>query len=144
MAITADGTLWAWGSNWDAQHWPRYFRGGTSPEDYRSPIPIMEDVAYVAVGNHNMAIRTDGSLWAWGAGDFGELGDGSTGWRDWDSPVEVMRGVVSVTVGSFHTTALTHDGVLWAWGDNSSGQLGDGTTRNRRNPVQIMEGVRVT
>ncbi|WP_295442300.1 CARDB domain-containing protein [uncultured Thiodictyon sp.] len=88
---------------------------------------------------HSLALRDDGSLWAWGYNGFGQLGDGKTAYRS--SPVQVLTGVTAVAAGSNYSLALKSDGSLWAWGDNYYGQLGDGTTVNSSTPVQVMTGV---
>lgn len=82
----------------------------------------------VAAGfNHVLAIRADGTLWAWGANDKGQLGDGTNVQRT--TPVAIMPTVntwVSVAAGNGFSMALRSDNSLWAWGSRSNGQLGDG------------------
>ena len=85
-----------------------------------------------------MAVKTDGTLWAWGDNSYGQLGDGTTTHRL--SPVQVGSGFASVAAGYYHTVAVKTDGTLWAWGYNDYGQLGDGTTTYRLSPVQVGSG----
>ena len=89
-----------------------------------------------------MAIKTDGSLWAWGNNGQGNLGQGNTTARS--SPVQVGAlmtwSSVSASIGPSgysHTLAVNTDGELWAWGDNGFGQLGLGDTTFRSSPVQV-------
>jgi alpha-tubulin suppressor-like RCC1 family protein len=84
-----------------------------------------------------MAIRTDGTLWAWGAGLTGRLGNQST--ADRSSPVQIgtLTGWSGVFAGGGHTMAIRTNGTLWGWGLNTSGQIGDNTTTNKSSPVQI-------
>ena len=92
----------------------------------------------VAAGdNYTVAVRSDGTLWAWGENRRGQLGDGTTTNRS--SPVQIGTDSdwQSVAAASAHTVALKRDGTLWAWGHNSSGQLGDGTTVSKTSPVQV-------
>jgi alpha-tubulin suppressor-like RCC1 family protein len=88
---------------------------------------------------HSLAIRRDGTLWAWGWNANGELGDGTNTTRL--KPVQVLTDVASVAAAGWHSLAIRHDGTLWAWGGNSTGQLGDGTTTTRFNPVQVLTDV---
>jgi len=136
MAIRTDGSLWAWGSNMCLQGNIGLLGDGTTT-DRHIPIKIMEDVIAVSAGSqHTMAIRADGSLWAWGANWNGQLGNDTTTGQH--LPIRVMDGVVDVSTGFCHTVAIRNDGSLWAWGNNHAGQLGDGTTTNRHSPVMIM------
>ncbi len=86
---------------------------------------------------HSVGIKNDGTLWAWGANRSGQLGDGTTDYRN--SPVQVGIDIdwQSVSVGGDHTVAVKTDGTLWTWGANGGGQLGDGTTIYRNSPVQV-------
>jgi len=83
---------------------------------------VMTGVASVASGfGHSLALKTDGTLWAFGYNSYGQLGDGTTTNRL--SPVQVMTGVASVAGGESHALALKTDGTLWGFGDNFSFQL---------------------
>ena len=93
-----------------------------------------------AVGyNHTLAIKSDGSLWAWGSNSSGQLGDGT--YTNRLAPIFITDNVVCVAAGLYHTLAVKSDGSLWAWGSNSSGELGDGTSIGRTTPVKIMDDV---
>ena len=87
---------------------------------------------------YTMVIKSDGSLWAWGDNQHGQLGDGTTVIRRL-TPTKIMDGVAQVSAGTDHTMAVKSDGSLWAWGYNYHGQLGDGTTEERHTPVKIMD-----
>jgi alpha-tubulin suppressor-like RCC1 family protein len=87
---------------------------------------------------HTVAIRSDGTLWAWGFNPFGQIGNGST--VSQSVPVQVDTGFASVAAGGVHTAAVKFDGTLWAWGGNFSGQLGIGTTTSQHAPVQVGTG----
>lgn len=92
----------------------------------------------VAAGDRFLVtLRDDGTVWAWGLNEYGQLGDGTT--TDRHTPVQVsgLSDIVSVAAGSYHAAALKDDGTVWAWGRNNWGQLGDGTTTDRWTPVQV-------
>src|SRR5262249_30223906 len=81
-------------------------------------------------GNHALATKSDGTVWAWGSNSYGELGDNTTTQRS--SPVQVVgvSGAVRVAAGVNHSLAITAAGVVYSWGYNYSNALGDGTANN--------------
>jgi len=146
LAVRADGSLWAWGLNYDGQ------LGDGTTDDREKPVKIMDDVTRVSVGYsgdsynykinmYNMALKTDGSLWAWGNNSFGQLGDGTTVKRL--KPVKIMDNVAQFITGDIHTIAVKTDGSLWTWGRDGYARLGDGTELIRATPVKIAEGVKL-
>ena len=145
VALKSDGTVWAWGNNSYGQ------LGNGTTNNSSQPVQVMtstntalSNVVAVAGGNlHTVALRADGTVWAWGDNSYGQLGNGTT--SNSSQPVQVMTStntalsnVVAVAAGSYHTVALRADGTVWAWGYNSQGQLGDGATNNSSQPVQVM------
>lgn len=138
LAIKNDNTLWAWGSNDSGQ------LGDGTVAAKSSPIQIgaLSNWASVdgAGSKHVIALKTDGTLWAWGDGENGQLGINERVFRS--SPVQIgaLTNWSKVNIGGASTTnssAIKNDGTLWSWGANNSGQVGDGTTINRSSPVQI-------
>ena len=103
------------------------------------PLLIPTFVTGTAGGQHTLAIAEDGSLWAWGRNEFGQLGDGTT--NDRHSPIRIGadNDWVSVSANLVHSAAIRVDGSLWTWGSNA-GRLGDGTTTNRHSPIQVQPG----
>ena len=100
--------------------------------------------AQVAAGeNHSLILKGNGSLWAVGGNQYGELGTGDNVDRN-DTVQVVASGVVQVATGgrSDHSLFLKSDGSLWAMGRNTSGQLGDGANNDRNASVMIATGVK--
>jgi RHS repeat-associated protein len=86
---------------------------------------------------HSLALKSDGTAWAWGYNVDGELGDGTTTNRTAPVQVSGLTGVSAIAAGNLHSLALTSGGVVKSWGSNVYGQLGDGTTTGRKTPVQV-------
>jgi hypothetical protein len=135
VGLKADGTLWSWGSNGAPTTNGVLGRPGGS-----SPAQISGGGTWKAVTagwQHSLAVKTDGTLWAWGRNDQGQVGNGST--VNQGIPFEVSSDThwVAVAAGFGHSLALKDDGTLWAWGDNQSGQLGNGAGPDQHQPVQL-------
>lgn len=101
------------------------------------PPPTAPATAIAAGEYHSLALRSDGSVWAWGDNEFGQLGDGSTSSRLAPVQVHGLRDVTGIAAGAAHSLAVRSDGTVWAWGRNADGRLGDGTTTARLTPVRV-------
>jgi alpha-tubulin suppressor-like RCC1 family protein len=89
-------------------------------------------------GIHSLAIKTDGTLWAWGNNENGQLGNETT----INSSTPIQIGTASnwkdISAGYKFTLAIKTDGSIWAWGNNVSGQIGIGSNENAiLSPAQI-------
>jgi alpha-tubulin suppressor-like RCC1 family protein len=137
LAIKTTGSLWAWGSNTYgllAQSQDENFTAGTSPRQ----IGTATDWSVNSTGYaSSFAIKTNGTLWAWGAGSFGRLGLSDLVNRY--SPVQVGTDTnwSKVEGGGSHTGAIKTTGTLWTWGSGVRGALGGGNTTQRTSPVQV-------
>lgn len=90
-------------------------------------------------GNNMAATKTDGTLWTWGCGCFGILGNNSIVNRS--SPVQTVSNVTTwkcVSVGTYNMAGLKIDGTLWMWGGGGAGRNGDNTQVCRSSPVQTV------
>lgn len=140
--IKTDGTLWLWGYNFDGQI------GDNTVTSKSSPVQTVSggtDWKLVACGHtHSGAIKTDGTLWMWGAGGFGQLGNNAV--NNASSPVQTVSGGNNwrqVSCAYLFTAAIKTDGTLWTWGYNgdvTGGQLGDNTKVRKSSPVQTVAG----
>lgn len=141
LAVRQDGTLWAWGRT-DPSGVTRSLGDGTTTAS-ASLIQIGTDTNWskVYAGElHSMAIKTDGTLWAWGSNVYGYLGDGTTVSKNSPVQVGVDTNWASVALGDRHSLGIKTNGTLWAWGYNNASQLGDNTTTDRLVPTQIGTG----
>jgi alpha-tubulin suppressor-like RCC1 family protein len=135
LALKTDGSLWAWGQNDMGQL--GIVAGQCALCASATPARVGTGYAAVAAGwDHAVGLKADGTLWAWGSNDYGQLGTLTTP----VVPIQIGAGYTSVAAGNGHTVALKSDGSLWAWGRNINGQVGDGTTSSRYAPVQIGSG----
>jgi alpha-tubulin suppressor-like RCC1 family protein len=100
----------------------------------------LSGVITIATGAQNpLVIKSDGTVWAWGFNNHGQLGDGTTTDRYFPVQVIDLSDVISVASNpnSDNSYALKADGTVWAWGNNTYGQLGDDTNTERTTPVQV-------
>ena len=135
-AIKTDGTLWTWGSNNRGQLGANLATNvsRSSPATTAGAGANWRQVA--ACTYATFAIKTDGTLWAWGNNNGGQLGDNTI--VNKSSPVTTAGGGTNwkqVACAYNHTTAIKTDGTLWTWGGNAFGQLGDNTTTPRSSPA---------
>lgn len=98
-------------------------------------------VSSAAGGGHSLFIKADGTLWATGGNNNGQLGDGTLTNRR--NPLQITTDAVAATAGNAHTLFIKSDGSLWAMGQGNYGQIGDGSASGsaRPDPVQIGTGV---
>ena len=138
IAIKTDGTLWSWGVTNDG----RLGDGNAGGGSYKSsPVQVGGVTTWSTVSSsekHNAALRTDGTLWVWGANGSGQLGQGNT--NTYANPTQISGTWTAAVVGAIWTAAVSSNGTLWAWGNNSFGQLGNNNTTNLSNINQIGSG----
>ncbi len=136
LAIRSDATLWAWGSDSNGQ-----LGDNGAPTGQAVPIQVDPPNTYAAVSAgdlHALAIRANGTLFAWGDNTAGKLGDGSTAQRNAPVPVDAMNTYTAVAAGGTHSLGIRANGTLLAWGDNTQGQLGTaGAQATSAVPVQV-------
>lgn len=137
-ALKSGGTIWTWGSNYYGQ-----LGDGTTVDKSTIPVQVVgiSDVIAIAAGSyHTVALKSVGTVWAWGQNTKGQLGSGTTG--NSNTPLQVsgeLSNVTAVAAAANHTMALKSDGTAWTWGSNAFGQLGDGTNESKSAPVQVKD-----
>jgi alpha-tubulin suppressor-like RCC1 family protein len=135
LALKADGTVWAWGDNYYGQLGAGNNKNPTAGVQQVSGLTM---VTAVAAGTlHSLALRSDGTVWAWGFNNFGQLGTGNT--TDSHAPVQVngLSGIVGIAGGVYFSLALKCDGTVWAWGYNRDGELGNGNNAQSWVPQRV-------
>ncbi|TLZ71770.1 MAG: RCC1 repeat-containing protein, partial [Methanobacteriota archaeon] len=139
LALKSDGTVWAWGFNLDGQ-----LGNGTNTTTYPygldTPVQVLGLTGVIAIaggGAHSLALKSDGTVWAWGQNNKGQLGNGS--FTGSNTPVQTsgISGVTAIAGGVSHSLALKSDGTVWAWGYNGGGELGNGTYTDNNTPVEV-------
>ena len=142
--IKSDGSLWAMGNDGLGQLGDGTYSSPVSGTNVPEQIQASNIKAVAGGYFHSLFVKSDGSLWAMGSDQFGQLGDGSYGNGTNLPELIVTSGVTAVAAGSGHSLFLKNDGSLWAMGDNFPGQLGDGTTDSgtyeTNLPEQIVAG----
>jgi len=131
---TSDGKIWGWGENGDGQ------LGLGDTTDRSSPVQIGSDTDWsFIVGSRNYqahALRTDGTLWAWGRNNWGQLGDGTTTNRS--SPVQIGSETTWTWVsGGSDTLHAIREGKLFSSGRGIHGSLGHGNQTYLSSPTQV-------
>lgn len=146
IAITTSGDAYSWGRNTNGQ----LGLGDVTPRS--SPVAVLGGIKWkkirTALGSstrsYSFGLATDGTMYAWGANETGQLGVGDVTPRS--SPVAVLGGLkfydFCISTYGDHVHAWTSDGTLYSWGQNINGQLGDGTVVTKSSPVAVLGGVK--
>lgn len=136
MAIKSDGTMWGWGINSN-----RLGLGLGNLANQNLPVQIGTDTDWLSVSageTHTLAVKLNGTLWSWGNGAFGQLGNGVFSSA---TPNVTQIGTAtdwsSVSAGYGFSLAIKTNGTLWSWGLNNTGQLGDNTLVDKNLPIQV-------
>ena len=150
LALASDGTVYSWGFN----SWGQLGNGTTgTANNASSPVAVKtagtpmngKTIIQIHAGyEHSLALASDGTVYAWGRNNSGQLGKNDA--TDAHIPAAVqtlgtpMAGkvIVQLAAGNSQSMALASDGTVYTWGWNQYGQLGNGTTTNSRIPVAVV------
>jgi alpha-tubulin suppressor-like RCC1 family protein len=139
VILKTDGTVWSMGSNYYGQLGAG-LPTGTGNQSFTPLNSGLTSVVAVSAGwQHTLALKSDGTVWAWGLNVKGQLGDGS--FTERNSPVQVsgLVDVVAVSAGEQASLALKKDGTVWGWGSNDSWQARGTSGTSATVPVQITQ-----
>lgn len=157
-ALDFDGKVWMWGWNYFGQLGTGTVCSGMNNPDCMSTTPVMitdtnfissKSIAIASRGYHTLALRQDGTVWAWGYNNSGRLGDGTS--TDRHSPVPIggltgHGGVTTLSGGGDVSAALMADHTLMAWGTNYYGAVGNGitSTLGQLTPTEVVTSTGLT
>lgn len=158
LALKSDGTVLAWGNNSNGQLGNNTLVSNPLPDQVMTlneatidnkldTINISGIIAIAAGGSHALALKDDGTIYAWGYNEFGQLGDGTiTTSKLAVKVVKPTSGVPATVVPTAISAGLDHsvaiiDGKVYAWGYNHYGQLGNGAVLQSYSPVKTFQTV---
>lgn len=114
-------------------------RAGSATFDLTVTDPVIQkEISNITGGlYHNIALKSDGTVWAWGQNSYGQLGNNTT--TDSSTPLVIsgLSDVIEISSGMHHNMALKNDKTVWVWGWNAKGQLGNNTTSDSLVPIQV-------
>lgn len=87
--------------------------------------------------NHTLALKSDGSVWAWGSNTYGQLGTGNYSSSNVAKQAANLSSITAISAGNAFSLALKSDGTVWAWGQNTVGQLGNSSLGSQIVPKKI-------
>lgn|GEM_PF-1193465 len=135
LVLKEDGTVWSWGGNTSGQ------LGDGTKTGRKVPVQVSGlssvKAVYAGEGNSSFAIKTDGTLWAWGSTSYDRLGTGDSTVRTTPVLVTGVSNVKALSIGMKNVVAETNLGTYWTWGDNSNYQIGNGVKTSQKTPLLI-------
>jgi alpha-tubulin suppressor-like RCC1 family protein len=133
LALKDDGQAWAWGAN----SWGQLGTGSLTA--YSSPVQVIGNHSFIAITaeyeGSSYGLKVDGSLWAWGYNNYGQLGQGNI--TNYSSPVKVIgnHSFIGISTGQQNVRALKSNGAIWSWGNNAEARCGIATAVSYASPV---------
>ena len=139
LAIKSDGTVWGWGWNRQGELASEHLHRIDNRTGMGDPFPpmhidgISEIIAVSAVSGASIALKEDGTVWAWGGNRHGQLGLEGKKPRFTPTHIASLESIVQISGGiGDHVFAIDRDGLTWGWGKNNCGQLGNPEYREEK------------
>jgi alpha-tubulin suppressor-like RCC1 family protein/streptogramin lyase len=125
LAIKNNSTVWSWGLNIDGQ----LGQGNNTPRIYvPAQVNGLVNINAISAGTKfSLALKNDGTVWAWGDNNYYQFGNGKSTSSNIPVQLNTISSIAAIAAGHNHSLALKNDGTVWAWGSNYYGQLGNGT-----------------
>jgi uncharacterized repeat protein (TIGR02543 family) len=143
ITLKPDGTVWTWGLNAKGQ------LGSGTTTDASLPAQVLGPdgtgyltgiVAVMGGEQHNIALKSNGTVWTWGLNAEEQLGNGTT--TNSSTPVQVsgLTSIVKLGGRGYHSVAVKSDGTVWTWGWDEYGALGNGVDDSNNDylvPIEV-------
>lgn len=136
VRVKPDGTVSSWGSD---NTFGQLGDGTTAVHSQPAVIPGLANITAVFTGGSAsvFALKTDGTVYSWGANGAGQLGIGNQTTQLSPILIPTLSNITTLSVYSGFVLAVDSTGGAWSWGLNDYGTLGDGSTISRSTPARI-------
>ncbi len=139
VALRSDGRVLVWGDLGGNFGGDSSYINDVTLFNSSTPIevPNLDNVVAIDQGGvHILALKSDGTVWGWGANVYGRLGDGST--TDSSSPVQAagLTNVTAIATNGLTSAALKSDGTVWTWGGDQYGNLCHDDQLDKHSPTK--------
>lgn len=139
VALRAGGTALAWGRGDSGQLGNQFTADALAPVEVLSAGgSVVSSVDEIAAGSAHSLARVGSTVWSWGRGGTGQLGNGQTANQTFAAPIGTRSAFITIGAAGDSSFGVQAGGAAWAWGDSADGRLGDGTTSARLVPVAVL------